>query len=139
MIGDSYSLRNLPAYFADDGTTSTSASAEPEALTLDTLIEVSKKLVPVKPVEIFVCNDMLITTGRALVRRPRSKKKRILKKWLKKFGYDVKVPSSDFIKAETAKSTIYFAHSETIKKLLDEMGSVRPVDLSLCRIYGIKL
>ena len=114
--------------------------SEPDdSFSLDTLLQIEKSLKPVKKIQMFAINDMVITT-KLLHKHPKSKKKRIFKKWLKKYGEIQVKPDPEFMSIELDRSTLFFGHPEIIKKLLADMNQAAKdtVALSVCEVFGIK-
>lgn len=139
-----FAIIDSPLYFEKKDFTETHSTIDnSEPLTIESIIEISKRFTLIKPVKIFTDNNMAIRK-RILEKYPKTKKKRIIKKFMKKYGRTIEIPSPDLFKVETNDEIIYMAHPDTIKKAFADLQPMlkehqyHTMGMPLCEIFGLK-
>lgn len=102
-----------------DSTTSTASEQVNDGFNIHTLIEIQRKLVPISPV-VLKESRYAVTTEKVLTKKPRSKKKRILKKFLKKYGREVEKPA--MIKFSEDGKTYIIVHPDLMQQIRQQLG-----------------
>ena len=105
--------------YMSDSTASTAAEQINDGFNIHTLIEIQRKLVPVDPI-ILKESHYATTTKKLLTKKPRSKKKRILKKFWKKYGREVEEPA--IIKFSEAGKTYLIVHPDLMRQVRQRIG-----------------
>lgn len=105
--------------YMSTSTTSTASEQVNDGFNIHTLIEIQRKLVPINPV-VLKESRYAVTTERVLNKKPRSKKKRVLKKFWKKYGREIEKPA--MIKFSEDGKTYIIVHPNLMQQIRQQLG-----------------